>query len=111
MADHDVDALSRKVDEIGRTLTEVDGRFADIDKHFAEQRRYIQFGLDTLRTELRTEMRAGFQAVDQRLEGMDRRLDRIEVKLDRFIDTQGGINRDLHSRTRALEEARRRRKG
>ena len=104
MADQDVDALTRKVDEIGHKLTEVEGRFADIDEHFAEQRRYIEFGLDTLRIELRTEMRAGFQ-------GMDRRLDRIEDKLDRFIDTQGGINRDLQRRTRALEETRSRRKG
>lgn len=90
MANHDVDALTQKVDDIGRKVdtlsatvdtrfADVDLRLADIDEHFVEQRQYTEFAFDALRAE----MHAGFQRVD-------RRFDRIEDKLDRFIDTQGG---------------------
>jgi len=100
--DRRFDAVDARFAEVDRRFDAVDARFAEVDvrldrqfaevgEHFAEQRQYIEFGIDSLRTE----MRSGFQ--------------RLEDTLDRFIDTQDGINRDLDRRLRKVEGARRRR--
>ncbi len=36
--------------------------------------------------DLRSEMKAGFEAVNRRLDGVDRRLERIEAKLDNHAE-------------------------
>ena len=80
---HKIDALSASVDE----------RFDAVDAALVEQRQYTDFAFDRLMDE----MKNGFEAVngrligiDGRLEGIGGRFNRLERKLDQFIDTQSG---------------------
>ena len=48
-------------------------------------------------------MTTGFKSVDGRLDGIDGGFNRIERKLDRFIDTQSTANELVERRLRTLE--------
>ena len=96
----DQDKQFAAIDEhLAAGFAAVDERFvtalAAVDEHFAEQRQYVEYGFDTLRSQF---------------QGLNRRFDRIEETLLRFIDTQGGLNRDFDGRVRTLERTRRPRK-
>jgi tetrahydromethanopterin S-methyltransferase subunit G len=54
--------------EVDRRFEQIDQRFDAVDEHFAEQRGYVEFAYERLENSLGT------------------RLDRIERKLDQFID-------------------------
>jgi len=80
------DAIAKKIDR----------RFDAVDEHFAEQRAYIEFAYERLGQK----MNAGFAAVKADLagvkadgggvkadvRGLATRFDRLERKLDRYID-------------------------
>jgi len=100
MTNRNDDGAGRRVDGIERQLSalsaSVDKRFDAVDERFdsgetriaegfAEQRRYTEFAFERLSTE----MRSG--------------LERLERKLDRFIDTQLQTNELVDRRLRALE--------
>jgi exonuclease VII large subunit len=98
--DERFDTLSASVDERFDTLSaSVDHRFDVVDQRFdevttslVEQRQYTEFAFDRLAGE----MRVGFK-------GVDKRLDRLERKLDQFIDTQSKANQLVERRLQALE--------
>jgi hypothetical protein len=74
--------LSVSVDERFTTLSvSVDERFDAVDVALVEQRQYTEFAFDRL----------------------DSRFDRLERKLDQFIDTQSATNKLVERRLTALE--------
>ncbi len=84
-----VQAVEQKLDILSAS---VDGRFDGMDAALVEQRQYTEFAFDRLASE----MKAGFSSVDGRF-------NRIERKLDRFIETQSKANELVERRQRALE--------
>jgi hypothetical protein len=102
-----LDTLSASVDKRFDTLTKrfdtltvsVDERFDAVDVALIEQRQYTEFAFDRLADEVRT----GFEAVNGRLDGADGRFNRLERKLDQFIDTQSRANQLVERRLTALE--------
>lgn len=92
----DVARLHAKVDAWGERLVTLEasvaGRFSQLEAHLADLHAYAVFADTTVREEAQ----AGFRAVGERF-------DRLESKLERFIDTQGGINLNVEVRLRALE--------
>ena len=95
-----VDKLSASVDRRFDTLSaSVDKRFDDVDVALVEQRKYTEFAFDRLAGE----MRDGFKGVDGRLNSIDSRFNRLERKLDQFIDTQSKANGLVERRLTALE--------
>jgi hypothetical protein len=94
------DTLSLSVDERFDTLSaSVDERFDAVDVALIEQRQYTEFAFNRLADE----MRNGFGAVNGRLDGVDGRFNRLERKLDQFIDTQSRANELVERRLTALE--------
>lgn len=94
------DTLTVSVDERFDTLSaSVDERFDAVDVALIEQRQYTEFAFDRLAGEVRT----GFEAVNGRLDGVDGRFNRLERKLDQFIDTQSRANELVERRLTALE--------
>lgn len=77
-------SVDRRFDEVNKRFDEVDKRFGEVSESFVEQRQYSEF----LCERLRREMVAGFG----RLEGAIRvgadSTERLERKLDQFIDSQ-----------------------
>ena len=95
--DERVATLSASVDERFATLSaSVDARFDGVDVALVEQRQYTEFAFDRLSDEMRNEMRKGFN-------GVDSRFNRLERKLDQFIDTQSTTNKLVERRLTALE--------
>lgn len=91
--DRRFDTLSVSVDQRFDTLSvSVDQRFDEVTASLVEQRRYTEFAFDRLASEVRV----GFK-------GVDKRLDRLERKLDQFIDTQSKANQLVERRLQALE--------
>ena len=91
--DRRFDTLSASMDRRFDTLSaSVDHRFDEVTASLVEQRQYTEFAFDRLAGE----MRAGFK-------GVDKRLDRLERKLDQFIDTQSRANQLVERRLQALE--------
>ena len=116
--------LEEKVDALS---TSVDRRFDGVAAALVEQREYTEFAFDGLKSE----MQAGFAAVETRFGGIDGqlvgidgrfdridgrfdridgrfdrvdgRLNRIERKLDQFIDTQSKTNALVERRLNTLE--------
>jgi hypothetical protein len=87
------DTLSGSVDERFDTLSaSVDERFDAVDVALIGQRQYTEFAFDRLADE----MRNGFN-------GVDGRFNRLERKLDQFIDTQSRANALVERRLTALE--------
>ena len=84
-----VQAVEQKVDALSAS---VDVRFDAVDAALVEQRQYTEFALDRLASE----MRAGFSDIEGHF-------DRVERKLDQFIDTQSRANELVERRLRALE--------
>ena len=80
--DERVATLSASVDERFATLSaSVDARFDGVDVALVEQRQYTEFSFDRL----------------------DNRFDRLERKLDQFLDTQSTTNKLVERRLTALE--------
>ena len=94
------DTFSASVDKRFDTLSaSVDERFGAVDLALIEQRQYTEFAFDRLADEVRT----GFEAVNGRLDGVDGRFNRLERKMDQFIDTQSKANELVERRLTALE--------
>ena len=80
------DAIAKKIDR----------RFDAVDEHFAEQRAYIEFAYERLDQKMSTgfaEVKADLAGVKEDLagvkadlRGLTSRFDRLEHKLDQFID-------------------------
>jgi len=122
MLEERIDRLEKKVDD---GFARVDEQFAHVDRRFdevyeamgngfAEHRRllidHIDGRIGQLRSEfkhdlereigtVRAEMRDGFAAVNARLDAQatetGTRFDRLEAKLDAFIDAQSAVNRTI----------------
>ena len=91
--DERFDAVSTSVNERFATLSiSVDERFDAVDVALVEQRQYTEFAFDRVNDE----MRNGFS-------GVDSRFDRLERKLEQFIDTQSTTNKLVERRLTALE--------
>ena len=93
--DRRFDEVDKRFDEVDKRFDEVDKRFEEVDKRFeevqealVEQRRYTDFAFERLIGE----MRSGF--------------DRLEWKLDRFVDAQLQTNELVDRRLTRLENAR-----
>ena len=101
-----IDRLSVAVDE---RFASVDQRFAAVDAAFVEQREYTEFAFERLSREMKggfdevargfagvsrgfAEVSAGFAEVFGGFAEVFRRFDRLEGKLDGFIDTQSKAN-------------------
>ena len=65
--------LDQRFDGIDRRFEQIDRRFDAVDEHFREQREYIEFAYE----QLRSEMTSGFARVEGRLDGLDRKLDSL----------------------------------
>ena len=91
----DLDGSSRGAEAVGQKVdalsASIDERFAAVDEALSEQRQHTEFAFDRLRDE----MKDGFV-------GIDRRFDRLERKLDQFIDTQSATNKLVERRLGAL---------
>ena len=74
--------VEEKLEELGQS----------VDAGFLEQREYTEFAFDRLRTEMVS-----------RFNRVDRRFDRLERKLDQFIDTQSRTNTLVERRLQGLE--------
>jgi hypothetical protein len=94
--DRRFDAVDRKFDTVDTRFdalsASLDERFAAVDVALIEQRQYTEFAFDGLRDE----MRNGFNAVESRF-------NRLERKLDQFIDTHSTTNKLVERRLTALE--------
>ena len=99
----DLDKSGEGTETVGQKLdslsTSIDGRFDAVDVALIEQRHYTEFAFDLLANEVKT----GFEAVNGRFDGVDGRLNRLERKLDQFIDTQSKANELVERRLTALE--------
>ena len=60
-----ITALSASVD---KRFGEVDKRFDEVSEAFVEQRKYTEFAFERLQTQLRSEMRGGFDRLDRKLD-------------------------------------------
>jgi exonuclease VII large subunit len=87
--DRRFDAVDRRFDALSAS---VDERFDAVDVALVEQRQYTEFAFDRLRDE----MRNGFN-------GVESRFNRLERKLDQFIDTQATTNKLVERRLTAME--------
>ena len=91
-----LDKLSASVDHrfgaVDQRFDAVDRQFDDVRAALAEQRQYTEFAFDRLATD----MRACFDC----LEGG---FNRLERKLDQFIDTQSKANELVERRLQMLE--------
>ena len=88
-----LDTLSASVDRRFDSFSaSVDQRFDDVTAMLVEQRQYTEFAFDRLASE----MKAGFK-------GVDSRFNRLERKLDQFIDTQSKANQLVERGLQALE--------
>ena len=76
----------------GAMEQELERRFDEVQAALVEQRQYTEFAFERLSAE----MRNGFAQVGSRF-------DRLERKLDQFIDTQSKTNELVERRLRALE--------
>jgi len=95
-----VDKLSASVDKRFDTLSaSVDKRFDDVAAALVEQRNYTEFAFDRLAGEVQN----GFKGVAGRLNSIDSRFNRLERKLDQFIDTQSKANVLVERRLTTLE--------
>ncbi|HLG59065.1 MAG TPA: hypothetical protein VI485_27230 [Vicinamibacterales bacterium] len=90
-----LDSLSASVD---RRFDEVDKRFDEVTQHFVEQRQYTEFAFETLERR----MVAGFERLEGRMVAGFRthsdRLERIERKLDQFIDRVHSVSHTPRTR-------------
>ena len=95
-----LDKLSASVDQrfeaVDRRFDAVDRQFDDVRAALAEQRQYTEFPFDRLGDRLGSEMRDGFK-------GVEGRFNRLERKLDQFIDTQSKANELVERRLQILE--------
>jgi chromosome segregation ATPase len=89
--DERFNAVDERFNAIDERFNAVDERFNAVDAALLEQRQYIEFAY----SRLETKMDLGFS-----------RVDRIERKLDQFIDVQLQTNQLVDRRLRALEEQR-----
>lgn len=87
-----VGRLEEKVEILVRTM---DSRFNDVDAAFVDHRQYTEHLFETLRIE----MQSGFQRVDTRF-------NRLERKVDQFVDTQSKQNELTERRLTLLEDRR-----
>ena len=91
-----LDKLSASVDHrfgaVDRRFDAVDRQFDDVRAALAEQRQYTEFAFDSFASE----MRDGFK-------GVEGRFNKLERKLDQFIDTQSKTNDLVERRLQMLE--------
>ncbi len=102
-----VDRLEGTVEAVVASLKEL---AASVIAGFVEQREYTEFAFQRLDVKIDTglaRLEAKIDAVDSRLgakiDGVDSRLERVERKLDQFIDVQSQTNRLTDLRLRTLE--------
>jgi uncharacterized protein YicC (UPF0701 family) len=79
------EAVDKRFDTVDKRFDAVDKRFDDVTEALVEQRQYTEFAFDRLAGE----MREGFN--------------RLERKLDQFIDVQLKTNQLVDRRLQALE--------
>jgi hypothetical protein len=91
--------VDQRFDAVDSRFDAVDSRFDAVDAAFVEQREYTEFAFALVSSELRAEMQAGFG-------GVSARFDRLERKLDQFIDTQSRTNTLVERRLTALDPVR-----
>jgi hypothetical protein len=90
--EHKLDALSLSVDN---RFAEIDKRFDEVSERFVEQRQYTEFAFG----QLERRMNEGFTRLEKSLAaGSD--LERLERKLDQFIDSQSRRDPRLKARRR-----------
>ena len=79
-----------------------DRRFDAVDATLLEQRQFTEFGY----ARLDAKMDAGFARLDGKMDGGFARSERVERKLDQFIDVQLQTNQLVERRLDALEHQR-----
>ncbi len=84
--DQRFDRVDQRFEQVDQRFERVNGQFETVSESFAEQRRYIEF------------------VGDQVNRKWDARFQRVERKLDQFIDRQTETNTDLKRRVTLLEE-------
>lgn len=96
MAEHEEleTGFARLEETVGTLIETVDRRFDGVDALSLDHRQYAEHAFETLRTE----MQSGFGRMDQRF-------NRLERKLDQFIDTQSKTNELAERRLTRLENA------
>ena len=91
-----LDKLSASVDHrfgaVDHRFDAVDRQFGEVRAALAEQRQYTEFAFDRVASE----MRDGFK-------GVEGRFNKLERKLDQFIDTQSKTNDLVERRLQMLE--------
>ena len=90
--DHRFGAVDRRFDAVDQRFDAVDRQFDDVRAALAEQRQYTEFAFDSFASE----MRDGFK-------GVEGRFNKLERKLDQFIDTQSKTNELVERRLQMLE--------
>ena len=90
--EHKLDALSLSVD---KRFAEIDKRFDEVSEHFVEQRQYTEFAFG----QLERRMIEGFTRLEKSLAARSD-LERLERKLDQFIDSQSRRNPRRKTRRR-----------
>jgi len=72
---------------------------ASVIAGFVEQREYTEFAFQRLEVKIDT----GLARLEAKIDGVDSRLERVERKLDQFIDVQLLANQQTDLRLRTLE--------
>jgi chaperonin cofactor prefoldin len=84
--DERVDRIETKLDELSHSLAE---SMARVDEAFLEQRQYIEFAFDHLRTGMHerfAQVDGRFERLEGRLERLEGGFERVERKLDKVLD-------------------------
>jgi ABC-type transporter Mla subunit MlaD len=90
--DQRFDAVDQRFEAVDQRFNAVDRQFDDVRAALAEQRQYTEFAFDRLASD----MSDGFK-------GVEGRFNRLERKLDQFIDTQSKANELVERRLQMLE--------
>ena len=104
-------SVDRRFEHVAQQFAQVDRRFDAVDTALLEQRQYTEFASARLeakmdvgfaRLEARTE--AGDSRLEARMDAGFARVERVERKLDQFIDVQLQTNQLVERRLNALEQ-------
>ena len=82
--DRRFEEVNRRFDEVDKRFNEVDKRFNEVTQAFVEQRQYTEFAY----AQLERRMVDGFGRLEQMRAIDSARLERLERKLDQFIESQ-----------------------
>ena len=93
-------SVDRRFEQVAQQVAQVDRRFDAVDTALLEQRQYTEFAS----ARLEAKMDAGDSRLEAKIDAGFARFERVERKLDQFIDVQLQTNQLVERRLNALEQ-------